>query len=110
MIDTAEPSHRGSAPPCAGAGGCLRRRPRLTRDSGARPSAGRRRSVAGLVRRADRRPDKLDVATTVAPISSLARNIGGDRIRLHGIVPDATNSHTFEPSPSDATHARRRPT
>ncbi|MEO6351425.1 MAG: metal ABC transporter substrate-binding protein, partial [Candidatus Limnocylindrales bacterium] len=47
---------------------------------------------------------KLDVATTVAPISSLARNIGGDRIRLHGIVPDATNSHTFEPSPSDARH------
>lgn len=48
--------------------------------------------------------DELDVATTVAPISSLARNIGGDRIRLHGIVPDATNSHTFEPSPSDARH------
>jgi len=49
-------------------------------------------------------PDKLDVATTVAPISSLARNVGGDRIRLHGIVPDATNSHTFEPSPGDARH------
>jgi manganese/iron transport system substrate-binding protein len=47
-------------------------------------------------------PDKLDVATTVAPISSIARNIGGDRIRLRGIVPDATNSHTFEPAPSDA--------
>ena len=47
-------------------------------------------------------PDKLDVATTVAPISSIARNVGGDRIRLHGIVPDATNSHTFEPAPSDA--------
>ncbi len=46
--------------------------------------------------------DKLDVATTVAPISSLAREIGGDRIRLHGLIPDATNSHTFEPSPSDA--------
>jgi ABC-type Zn uptake system ZnuABC Zn-binding protein ZnuA len=46
--------------------------------------------------------DKLDVATTVAPISSLARNIGGDRIRLHGLIPDAINSHTFEPSPSDA--------
>ena len=45
--------------------------------------------------------DKLDVATTVAPISSIARNIGGDRIRLRGIVPDATNSHTFEPAPSD---------
>lgn len=49
-------------------------------------------------------PNMLDVATTVAPISSLARNIGGDRIRLRGIVPDATNSHTFEPSPSDARH------
>jgi manganese/iron transport system substrate-binding protein len=48
--------------------------------------------------------DRLDVATTVAPISSLARFVGGDRIRLRGIVPDATNSHTFEPSPSDAKH------
>jgi manganese/iron transport system substrate-binding protein len=46
--------------------------------------------------------EKLDVATTIAPISSIARNIGGTRIRLHGIVPDATNSHTFEPAPSDA--------
>lgn len=46
--------------------------------------------------------DMLDVATTVAPISSIARNIGGIRIRLHGLIPDATNSHTFEPTPSDA--------
>ena len=46
--------------------------------------------------------DKLDVATTIAPISSIARNIGGTRIRLRGIVPDGTNSHTFEPAPSDA--------
>jgi manganese/iron transport system substrate-binding protein len=46
--------------------------------------------------------DLLDVATTVAPISSIARNIGGTRIRLRGIIPDATNSHTFEPTPSDA--------
>jgi manganese/iron transport system substrate-binding protein len=47
-------------------------------------------------------PDTLDVATTVAPISSIARNIGGSLIRLHGVIPDATNSHTFEPAPSDA--------
>jgi ABC-type Zn uptake system ZnuABC Zn-binding protein ZnuA len=46
--------------------------------------------------------DKLDVATTVAPISSIVRNIGGNLIRLRGIVPDGTNSHTFEPAPSDA--------
>src|SRR5688500_4782710 len=47
-------------------------------------------------------PDLLDVATTVAPISSIARNIGGTRLRLRGLVPDATNPHTFEPRPSDA--------
>ena len=45
---------------------------------------------------------KLNVATTVAPISSIVRNVGGDRINLHGIVPDGVNSHTFEPAPSDA--------
>jgi manganese/iron transport system substrate-binding protein len=45
---------------------------------------------------------KLNVATTVAPISSIVRNIGGTAINLHGIVPDGTNSHTFEPAPSDA--------
>jgi ABC-type Zn uptake system ZnuABC Zn-binding protein ZnuA len=46
--------------------------------------------------------DMLNVATTVAPISSIVRNVGGDRIRVRGIVPDGTNSHTFEPAPSDA--------
>lgn len=45
---------------------------------------------------------RINVATTVAPISSIVRNIGGTRIDLHGIVPDGTNSHTFEPAPSDA--------
>ena len=45
---------------------------------------------------------KLNVATTVAPISSIVRNVGGTRIDLKGIVPDGTNSHTFEPAPSDA--------
>src|SRR5687767_11381437 len=44
----------------------------------------------------------LNLATTVAPISSIARNVGGTRINLLGIVPDGTNSHTFEPAPSDA--------
>jgi ABC-type Zn uptake system ZnuABC Zn-binding protein ZnuA len=46
--------------------------------------------------------DKRKIATTVAPISSIVRNVGGMRIALHGIVPDGTNSHTFEPAPSDA--------
>ncbi len=46
--------------------------------------------------------DLLDVATTVAPISSIVRNVAGPRINLRGIVPDGVNSHTFEPAPSDA--------
>ncbi len=45
---------------------------------------------------------RLNVVTTVAPISSIVRNVGGTRIDLRGIVPDGVNSHTFEPAPSDA--------
>ena len=45
---------------------------------------------------------QLDVGTTVAPITSIASNIGGDRVKITGIVPEGTNSHTFEPKPSVA--------
>ena len=45
---------------------------------------------------------KLTVATTVAPITSIVANIGGDRADVTGIVPEGTNSHTFEPKPSVA--------
>lgn len=45
---------------------------------------------------------KLNVVTTVSPITSIAYNIGGDKINLTGIVPEGVNSHTFEPAPSDA--------
>jgi ABC-type Zn uptake system ZnuABC Zn-binding protein ZnuA len=44
----------------------------------------------------------LSVATTVAPITSIAAQIGGDRVKIAGIVPEGTNSHTFEPKPSVA--------
>jgi ABC-type Zn uptake system ZnuABC Zn-binding protein ZnuA len=45
---------------------------------------------------------ELGVATTVAPITSIVANIGGDRVKITGIVPEGTNSHTFEPKPSVA--------
>lgn len=45
---------------------------------------------------------QLNIATTVAPLSSIVRNVGGTRINLRGIIPDGTDSHTFEPAPSDA--------
>ena len=48
------------------------------------------------------RKGQLSVGTTVAPITSIAANIGGDRVKITGIVPEGTNSHTFEPKPSVA--------
>jgi ABC-type Zn uptake system ZnuABC Zn-binding protein ZnuA len=45
----------------------------------------------------------LSIATTVAPITSIVANIaGGTSTLITGIVPEGTNSHTFEPKPSDA--------
>ena len=44
--------------------------------------------------------DKLRIVTTVAPITSIVENIGGDRIQLEGVVPEGVNSHIFEPQPS----------
>ena len=43
---------------------------------------------------------QLKVVTTVAPITSITENIGGTKIDLEGIVPEGTNSHTYEPPPS----------
>lgn len=48
--------------------------------------------------------EKLRVVTTVSPITNLVKNVGGDHIILNGIVPGGTNSHTFEPSPSDVKY------
>jgi ABC-type Zn uptake system ZnuABC Zn-binding protein ZnuA len=46
--------------------------------------------------------DRLRVVTTVAPITSIVAGIAGDRVRIDGLVPEGTNSHTFEPPPSAA--------
>jgi ABC-type Zn uptake system ZnuABC Zn-binding protein ZnuA len=46
--------------------------------------------------------DRLVVATTVAPITSIAAAVIGDRAEIRGLVPEGTNSHTFEPPPSAA--------
>ena len=42
------------------------------------------------------------VATTVAPLTSIVAAIGGDNVTIEGIVPEGTNSHTFEPEPQTA--------
>ena len=46
--------------------------------------------------------EQLTVATTVAPITSITAAVGGDRVRIEGIVPEGVNSHTFEPAPQVA--------
>jgi ABC-type Zn uptake system ZnuABC Zn-binding protein ZnuA len=41
----------------------------------------------------------LTVVSTVAPITSIVANVLGDRGTVNGVVPEGTNSHTFEPPP-----------
>jgi ABC-type Zn uptake system ZnuABC Zn-binding protein ZnuA len=45
---------------------------------------------------------KVQVVTTVSPITNIVQNIGGELVQVTGIVPEGANSHTFEPAPSDA--------
>jgi ABC-type Zn uptake system ZnuABC Zn-binding protein ZnuA len=52
------------------------------------------------------RDPKLKVVATVAPLADLVRQIAGSRIELTQIIPDGTDSHTFEPRPSDARALR----
>lgn len=45
---------------------------------------------------------RLTVVATVAPITNIVQNVGGKYVKVSGIVPDGTDSHTFEPTPADA--------
>jgi ABC-type Zn uptake system ZnuABC Zn-binding protein ZnuA len=48
------------------------------------------------------RAEPLKVVTTVAPLTNIALNVGGTRTDIKGLIPGGVDSHTFEPSPSDA--------
>ena len=43
----------------------------------------------------------LRVVSTVAPITDIVKQVGGEAIQLHGLVPGGVNSHTFQPTPRD---------
>jgi ABC-type Zn uptake system ZnuABC Zn-binding protein ZnuA len=45
---------------------------------------------------------RLRLVTTVAPLTNIVANVAGDRAEITGLVPEGTNSHTFEPPPSAA--------
>ena len=44
---------------------------------------------------------KLNVVTSVSPITNIVKNVGGEKITLTGLIPEGVNSHTFELVPSD---------
>lgn len=50
---------------------------------------------------------RLRIVTTVAPITNIASNVVGDLADVVGVVPEGTNSHTFEPPPSAAEELSR---
>jgi len=47
-------------------------------------------------------PAKLNVVTTVSPITSIVSNVVGDMAEVRGLIPEGSDSHTFEPPPSAA--------
>lgn len=55
--------------------------------------------AAGADAKSARQP-KLQVVTTVSPITSIVSNVGGDLVKVQGLIPEGADSHTFEPPPS----------
>src|SRR5947207_514332 len=45
---------------------------------------------------------KLLVVTTVSPITDIAKNVAGGAADVQGVIPEGTDSHTFEPTPGTA--------
>lgn len=45
---------------------------------------------------------KVRVVTTTEILADLARNVGGDRVRVDSIVPSGGDPHAYEPTPGDA--------
>lgn len=45
---------------------------------------------------------KLLVATSVAPITDIVKNVAGNAADVVGMIPEGVDSHTFEPTPDTA--------
>lgn len=71
-------------------------------DDGGSKSATPGEGLSGTSSDFSAKDGKLTVATTVAPLTSIVMNIGGDRIHIHALIPPGVDSHTYEPKPSDA--------
>ena len=59
--------------------------------------------LAGCVRSASGADSgKLLVATSVSPITDIAKNVAGNAATVVGLIPEGVDSHTFEPTPDTA--------
>jgi ABC-type Zn uptake system ZnuABC Zn-binding protein ZnuA len=47
-------------------------------------------------------PTKLNLVTTVSPLTSIVSSVAGDLAEVRGLIPEGADSHTFEPPPSAA--------
>jgi ABC-type Zn uptake system ZnuABC Zn-binding protein ZnuA len=47
-------------------------------------------------------PGLLTVVTTTTVFADLVQHVGGNRVRVHALVPRGADVHTFDPAPSDA--------
>lgn len=45
---------------------------------------------------------RLSVVTTTTVFADLVKQVGGDRVAVHSLVPKGGEVHTFDPAPSDA--------
>ena len=45
--------------------------------------------------------EKLNIITTIFPQYDFVRQIAGDKVNLHMLIPPGSESHTFEPTPKD---------
>jgi ABC-type Zn uptake system ZnuABC Zn-binding protein ZnuA len=50
---------------------------------------------------------RIVLTTSVAPLADIARNVVGDRAEVVQLIPDGTDSHTYEPSPQNARDLER---
>jgi zinc transport system substrate-binding protein len=45
----------------------------------------------------------IAVTTTIYPLYSIAKEVGGDKIKLNNLIPFGIEPHEFDPSPNDMT-------